>query len=210
MRVSLAIWLFGLFGVTSSVAAQDPPRVRSGGFESALKVDGVLDEVAWARAERIDRFTQTEPAEGEPATTATMVRVIANTASIAIGIECTDDEPNRIVSYSVRRDARLNSEDHVSIVLGPFMDGRSGYVFAVNPSGARYDALIEQGADDANDEWDGIWEASTRRTATGWSAEIVIPIRTISVSPDRRCSTPGRDNRKARALDTASAAAVFN
>ena len=30
-------------------------------------------------------------------------------------------------------------------MLGPFRDGRSGYVFAVNPRGARYDSLITSG-----------------------------------------------------------------
>ncbi len=188
MRVSIPIWpvVVACTLVTASAAAQEPPRLRAGALAAGLHVDGVLDEPAWASAELIDRFIQTDPVEGEPASTATTVRVIANATSIAIGIVCKDDEPNRIVSYSVRRDAGLNSEDHVTVVLGPFMDGRSGYVFAVNPGGARYDALIEQGADDENDEWDGIWEASARRTATGWTAEIVIPVKTISFNPDRR------------------------
>src|SRR2546426_8487173 len=48
----------------------------------------------------------------------------------------------------------LVAEDHVRIVLGPFLDGRSGYVFAVNPTGARYDALIEQIVDDDRREID--------------------------------------------------------
>jgi hypothetical protein len=37
------------------------------------------------------------------------------------------------VSFSVRREAPLDTEDHVRVVLGPFMDGRSGYVFAFGP-----------------------------------------------------------------------------
>jgi hypothetical protein len=188
MRVStVAVLLVLAFALApSAVRAQEPPRLRAGALAAELNVDGVLDEAAWATAERIDRFLQTDPQEGAPATTGTTVRVIANATVIAIGIVCTDDEPSRIVSYSVRRDAFLNDEDNITIVLGPFMDGRSGYVFAVNPGGARYDALIAQGEDDENDEWDGIWEASTRRTATGWSAEIVIPVQTLAFSQDRR------------------------
>ena len=88
-----------------------------------------------------------------------------------------------IVSFSVRRDAVLDSEDHVRIVLGPFADGRSGYVFAVNPSGARYDALINPGGESDNPDWDGIWEAATARTPTGWSAEIRIPVLTLAFKP---------------------------
>ena len=33
---------------------------------------------------------------------------------------------------------------------------------------------------DENEEWDGIWEAATNRHADGWSAEIRIPIQTLS------------------------------
>jgi hypothetical protein len=178
--------LFVIILAPSAVSAQEPPRLRAGALAADLRVDGLLDEPAWASAERIDQFIQTDPKEGEPATFGTVVRVIASATAIAIGVVCADDEPNRIVSYSVRRDAWLNGEDNLTIVLGPFMDGRSGYLFSVNPGGARYDALISQGENDENSEWDGIWEASTRRTATGWSAEIVIPVQTLAFSPDRR------------------------
>jgi hypothetical protein len=39
-----------------------------------------------------------------------------------IGITC-EQNPAEIVSFSVRRDAPLDDEDHVSIVIGPFADG---------------------------------------------------------------------------------------
>ena len=62
------------------------------------------------------------------------VRVLAGPKAIVIGIECDDPNPDGIVSFSKQRDAELFSEDHVRVVLGPFLDGRSGYVFAVNPA----------------------------------------------------------------------------
>jgi hypothetical protein len=158
--------------------------VRAGSLAGDLRIDGALDEAAWSSAEAIEQFTQSDPDEGQPSTARTIVRVIANAAGIAIGIECADVADDR-VSFSVRRDAGLDSEDHVQIILGTFLDGRSGYVFSINPSGARYDGLIEPGGDD-NSEWDGIWDAATTQTATGWSAEIVIPAQTLSFNPDLR------------------------
>jgi hypothetical protein len=59
-------------------------------------------------------------------------------------------------------------------------------VFSVNPSGARYDGLINPGGESDNPDWDGIWEAATERTATGWNAEIWIPIQTLSFNPSLR------------------------
>jgi hypothetical protein len=111
--------------------------------------------------------------------------VLAGPRALAIGIECEQD-PNDIVSFSVRRDASLTYEDHVRIVLGPFMDGRTGYIFAVNPSGARYDGLINPGDLTENADWDGIWEAATKRTPTGWTAEIRIPMQTLTFKPGLR------------------------
>ena len=149
-------------------------------------MDGVLDETDWTQAPAADAFTQADPREGAPPSGRTIVRVLAGPNAIVIGVVCEDPDPSRIVSFSVRRDAALASEDHVRIVIGPFLDGRSGYVFAVNPSGARYDGLINPGGETDNPDWDGIWEAATTRSATGWAAEISIPVQTLSFNPSLR------------------------
>lgn len=169
-----------------AVAQEPPPRLRAGGGANTLAIDGALTEPAWQAADAVDSFTQSEPDEGRVASVRTAVRVLASATALAIGIACDDPDPASVVSFSVRRDAPLGSEDHVRIVLGPFMDGRSGYVFAVNPSGARYDGLIEPGGEGDNPEWDGVWEAAVTRTATGWSAEIYIPVQTLSFPQGRR------------------------
>jgi len=170
--------------IVSSALAQEgqPPVLQAGALPDPLKVDGVLDEAAWMSAAVADTFAQTDPAEGEAPSARTMVRVLAGSHAIAIGVVCDDPDPSHIVSFSVRRDANLNNEDHVRIVLGPFLDGRSGYVFAVNPSGARYDALINPDASE-NADWDGIWEAAAKRTPTGWVAEVRIPTQTLAFRP---------------------------
>ena len=171
-------------GFASAQAA--PPALRAGVLAGALTIDGRMDEPGWTAAAPIDRFTEVAPVEGRAAAMRTTVRALAGPGGIAIAVTCLDPEPSRIVSYSVRRDAWLESEDHVSVVIGPFRDGRSGYVFTVNPSGARYDALIAPGGEDENSDWDGIWEARATRTADGWSAEIWIPIQTLNFRPGLR------------------------
>lgn len=169
--------------------AQDAavPRLRAGGTAGeTIRVDGVLDEAAWSTAQEADGFLQTDPFEGAPPTFRTAVRALASRTELIIGVVCYDAQIEKIVSFSVQRDAALNSEDHIRVVLGPFRDGRSGYVFAVNPSGARYDALINLGAQGENPAWDGIWEAATTKSPDGWSAEIRIPIQTVSFKPGLR------------------------
>jgi hypothetical protein len=164
----------------------DPPQLRAAVLADAITIDGMLNEPAWTSAESADGFLQTDPVEGAAASVRTVVRVLASARMIVVGIACDDSEPERIVSFSVRRDATLTSEDHVRVVFGPFLDGRSGYVFAVNPSGARYDGLINPGGESDNPDWDGIWEAATARTASGWSVEISIPVQTLGFKPGLR------------------------
>ena len=164
----------------------EPPVIRAGVLPNRLTIDGTLDEPAWRMADVIDTFTQADPREAAPPTLRTTVQVLAGPKALAIGIICEDAEPARVVSFSVRRDAPLAAEDHVRIVLGPFLDGRSGYVFAVNPSGARYDGLIKPGGESDDPDWDGIWEAATSRGPSGWTAEIYIPIQSLGFRPGLR------------------------
>ena len=69
------------------------------------------------------------------------------------------------VAFARQRDAVLDSEDHIKIVLDTYLDGRSGYVFAVNPNGARYDALVANQGEGEDSNWDAVWEAATSRDA---------------------------------------------
>ena len=172
-RLSFAVLAAGF------VAQSAVPQLRVGALTAPIHLDGVLDEPAWTSAAAIDNLTMSEPTAGGAPTGSTRVRVLADERAIVIGIECDDPDPSRIVSFTKQRDAVLDAEDHVAVVFDTFLDGRSGYLFAVNPSGARYDALINPGGTDANAEWDGIWDAATHRDGRGWSVEIWIPVQTL-------------------------------
>ncbi len=179
--------LLSLLVLPGALHAQTPSRpvVRAGAAPSDLSLDGRLTEPAWAAADSIAGLTQVEPVEGGRPTGRTVVRVLANADAIVVGIVAYDPSPGGIVSHARARDADLDDEDHVKLVLDTFLDGRSGYVFAVNPSGARYDALVTSGGGfgggttSENENWDAVWEAATVRTPEGWSAEIRIPVKSL-------------------------------
>ena len=154
------------------------PRLRVGGSADGLRVDGRLDEPSWARADSSE-LVQVEPREGAIPAARTVLRVLVTVDAIVIGIRADDPDAGRIVSFSRQRDAVLANEDHVKIVLDSYGDGRSGYVFAVNPDGARYDALVTDQGQGENADWDAVWQAATVRTPTGWSAEILIPVKSV-------------------------------
>lgn len=150
-----------------------------GTLRGVLHLDGRLDEPAWLQADSIDGLSQIEPVEGGAPSAKTVIRVLAAPDAIIFGIRADDADPARLVSFARERDAVLTNEDHIKLVLDTYLDGRSGYVFAINPTGARYDALVSGQGESENANWDAPWEAATVRTATGWSAEIRIPIRSV-------------------------------
>jgi hypothetical protein len=149
-----------------------------------FRFDGKLDASDWGAAtDSIEDLITIEPEEGGEPEGQTIVKVFANQREIIVAVRCFDDEPDRIVSFSKARDVAFEEdyqEDHLVLVFDTFLDGRSGYVFSVNPSGARSDGLVIEHGEDVNSDWDTVWEAKTSRDSTGWYAEIRIPIKSLS------------------------------
>lgn len=162
------------------LAVSERPALRAGTLGEGFHLDGRLDDAAWqAVPDSIADLTMVEPDEGEKPTAPTIVKVMADANHIVVGVHCIDLEPHSIVSFSKARDSELAEEDRITIVFDTFLDGRSGYVFAINPSGARFDGLVAGSGDEVNAAWDAIWEAETARTPDGWSAEFRIPIESL-------------------------------
>jgi len=158
------------------------PAVR---VEEGPVIDGVLDDQAWAQAALIDEFVQQEPLEGAPATERTEVRVLYDGANLYIGVLAFDSSPEGVIATEMRRDgSQIMNEDSFQIILDTFMDSNSAYMFVVSPLGAMLDQQVfREGEGSArgtssniNLEWDGVWDASARRTPEGWAAEVRIPM----------------------------------
>lgn len=175
-----AVAAFLLVGGAASAEGTDRPQLAAGPLGAAIRTDGHLDEPQWGAASPVTDFVMMEPRQGNPPTNRTVVKALAGPRALVFGIRCEDRDPDGIVSFTKERDGDFESEDHVILVLDPFLDGRSGYVFAVNPGGARLDALIEPSGKSINKNWDGEWEAATTRDGAGWTAEIRIPIEILS------------------------------
>ena len=112
----------------------------------------------------------------------TEVRVVYDDDALYFGVFARDDQPGRIIVSDLKKDYNVDTSDGFRVVLDTFRDGRNGYVFAINPAGARWDAQMANEGRESNANWDGIWDVSTRITETGWYAEIRIPYQTIRFS----------------------------
>jgi Domain of unknown function (DUF5916) len=181
-----------------ALAQQEPAAVGTRPLIHAVRlqdtdrivVDGVLDENVWLRVEPATDFLQRDPDNGAPATERTEVRVVFDGNRIIFGVKCFDAEPHRLLGNQMQRDQPFSGDDRFMWALDPYMDGRTGYFFEINPSGAMGDGLITGpvGGDDdlggqMNKSWDGIWLARVRRSTLGWTAEIEIPFKTLNFDP---------------------------
>jgi hypothetical protein len=159
-----------------------PDTLKALKIESPIKLDGLLDEPAWAKEQHISNFTQRELEENAPATERTEVAVLYNATDLYIGVWCFDREPDKIVAQRMKWDFDTDSDDNVQIVIDTYGDRRNAYFFAINPNASQGDALIQDNGRKLNDDWNGVWYAAAARTDQGWFAEIRIPFSTMKFS----------------------------
>ncbi len=149
---------------------------------SEISVDGVLEEREWLTAPNIGELTQREPVTGERPTEKTEVTLLHDANFLYIGVLAYDREPEGIVGTQMARDANLDSDDRIEIVLDTYRDQRNAFYFATNPVGALVDGLLFANGQ-SNMNWDAVWEVRTRRTDQGWSAEFAIPFKSLGFAP---------------------------
>lgn len=145
---------------------------------SPLSLDGRFTEAAWMAADSLHGFLQRDPSEGTPGTEQTVVRFLATEAGLWIGVWAYDRSPALIRHAQLRRDADFETDDSFAVMLSPMADKRTGFIFAVNPNGALYDAEVLN-FESESAEWDGVWDARARITESGWQAELLIPWQTL-------------------------------
>ena len=175
-------------------AQSERPEIRA--FRLAegepIVLDGALDEGVWQKAVPATNFLQRDPDNGAPASEKTEVRVLFDRNRIVLGITCFDSEPDRLLGNQMQRDQSFEADDRFMFAIDPFFDGRTGYFFEINPSGAMGDGLISGPTGggfggfggEMEKSWDGIWLARVRHTAVGWTAEVEIPFKTVNFNPD--------------------------
>ncbi|PYP92747.1 MAG: hypothetical protein DMG65_02830 [Candidatus Angelobacter sp. Gp1-AA117] len=174
----------GMMSVAAhGLALAGTPSIAALRISSSITLDGKLDEPAWRDAPVI-RLVQQAPHPGGETPYITEVRVLVGSDAIYFGILCHDPHPEAIAMHTMVRDGDQSGDDTIAIVLDTYGDRRTGYYFQVNAAGARVDGLIDN-PQSASLDWDGIWDARTARVKEGWSAEIMIPSRTLSFARGR-------------------------
>ena len=181
MHYRLFVTVLIFFFVNNLFSQSNEKQIVSAGLiDQSISLDGLLDEQEWKSAGKISSFRMIEPDENSDPSFSTVVRIMVDKKNIYLGIICKDPNPDGIVAFSKARDSKLENEDYLKFVFDTYGDGRSAYIFSINPFGARYDALASNRGESEDSSWDGIWEAKTKLQSDGWTAEIRIPINSLT------------------------------
>lgn len=159
------------------------PRVTPTRIDSADApvIDGKLDDDAWAKATVLTEFYQVEPEIAYP-DVETRVYLAHDENNLYVGVYAYDDEVENIFATILERDGQVWRDDMLRFYIDPFDTGISGFGFDVNALGARAERLVQANRPPV-DEWDTIWDSAGQIVEDGWTAELVIPFRSLSFDP---------------------------
>jgi hypothetical protein len=167
--------------VPPAVLARDPDgsvTIRAIRLVEPITVDGRLDDPVYRDTLPIDQFVQQEPREGEPASEKTEVWVAYDGEGIYVGARLWESDRSRRVMSDMRRDAsNLYNNDHFAVMIDTFYDRRNGYLFYANAQGGMGDSQVAN--ENANTDWNTIWETKSAEFDSGWTIEFHIPFRSI-------------------------------
>jgi len=149
--------------------------MRAGRTDAPPRIDGRLDDAAWAAVPAEGNFVMQWPKDRAPATERTEARVLYDRDALYVGIRLYDSRPDSIAAQLARRDVSGIYSDWVHVIIDSYHDRRTGFRFTVNPKGVQKDV---RHFDDRNEDvnWDAVWDVATTIDSLGWTAEYRIPL----------------------------------
>ena len=153
-----------------------------------IHLDGNLDEAVWQGIPPVTKLVQTSPVEGGEPSQKTEARFFYDENNLYLGFRCYDD-PAKVIRRLAAHDGMTGS-DSVDILIDTFHDRRTGYWFSLTAAGVQFDGTVNEAAglggfESIDMSWDGIWHSAVAQHDWGWSAEVVIPFKSIRVSANK-------------------------
>lgn len=154
--------------------------VRAVRLAEPLVLDGVLDDAAYKTTEPFGDFIQQEPHAGSPATERSDVWVFFDDRNVYVSARFWKSDPGDLLANELRKDdSGIFRNDGIGVVLDTFLDRRSGYYFNTNALGAVRDGLLVNENQDANLDFNPVWDVRSHRFDKGWSTEMAIPFQSL-------------------------------
>lgn len=145
--------------------------------ETAISVDGILDEKDWASALPAKDFWMKYPDNKKRAKTKTEVRMTYDAHFVYIGYTCYDSTTRHVIP-TLKRDVNYWDGDGVAVVLDPINRQSNAYMFGVSPLGVQSETTI-QSFGEPTFSWDNKWFSAVKQYSDRWTVEVAIPFKTL-------------------------------
>lgn len=161
-------------------AISQPKNLQAVKATQPPKIDGSLDDAAWALAPVLTDFIQNFPTYGIPISKKTEVKILYDNTAIYVGAYLYDD-PALIRKQITQRDGeQQNNVDYFSVFFDTYNDHQNGFQFLVTTANVQTDARLSPGSgSDFNSfgdkTWDAVWDSKVNMKADGWVVEMRIP-----------------------------------
>ena len=184
-RLTVRLWAplqaltLGCFapGMAQDTDVSEPESFQVSRIREEVRVDGVLDEPEWGRAQVVFLRHEWFPGDNIPAPVETEVRVLFDHQNLYLGFVARDPNPGAIRANLADRDTPVQ-DDHVGFI-DPFNDERRGFQFRINPLGVQMDAIFSENEGFEDFTWDAIWDSKGRITEEGYVVEVAIPFKSL-------------------------------
>lgn len=147
-------------------------------------IDGAVTDAEWDGAALAGDFIQYEPARGSPSEVRTQAFIAYDSTHLYVAFRLWDDRAP--TAQLTRRDADLQNDDAVVVVLDSHNDHQSGYYFMTNLLGTQTDGRIANDGRTVDKTWDAPWVVAAQATSYGWTAEFAIPFTSIKYTAGRQ------------------------
>lgn len=183
--IILLSFLFSIHTVWSQ-GNRDAFQVSITKTTDEMKVDGILDEPVWNKAQPAESFWLNSPRDDGKAANATIVRLTYDDKNIYIGALLKG--PNKYIIQTLKRDGDLEASDAFGVLLDPVGQKALGYTFGVSVGGAQTEGIVSaaqgQFVEAVDPSWDSRWYSAVKQTDEGWVAEMAIPFKSIRFKKD--------------------------
>ena len=158
-------------------------RLRAAKTSETIKLDGILDEKAWASADVAQDFWQKFPFDSSFAHIKTEGRITYDQHFVYVSITCYHAPKQGFNNYftsTLKRDFEPDFNDMAAVYFDTFLDQSNGFAFGTTPLGVQREGLIANGGSDGVfAEWDNKWYLETKRYDDKWVAEMAIPFKSL-------------------------------
>ncbi len=153
-------------------------KIRVKKRKGEIKLDGIIDEDDWRKAEIINLSHMVLPYDTGQAAARSEVMMTYDEKAFYLAFIFHDTIPGKRPVESLRRDFVFTNNDNFSIYVDPFNDQTTGYSLGINAAGAQRDGSISNGNIN-NLMWDCKWESVIKNFNDRWTGEVRIPFKSI-------------------------------